>query len=101
MSEVLSEYSSKELAEIYVNINRHEWDYRLGNKPKGFDEMPDRCNETNFSRYYFLKSYYSEILSRTSEYERSRAWHLIYLKESKLSFLCYWIFRRWFGLRRI
>ena len=34
-------FSQKELCEIYHNLSTWEWDERLGNKPLGFDMLPN------------------------------------------------------------
>lgn len=33
-------YTTKELLEIYDNLNSGTWDERIGEKPEGFDNMP-------------------------------------------------------------
>lgn len=99
--DVLSGFTRKELAEIYCNLNCYKWDDRLGEMPDGFDEMPNYDKSTAFSRHFHIKPYLNGIVARTSEFDRSRAWHLAVLKRSKLQFYRYWIFYRLCGLRRI
>lgn len=36
----LMNFSNEELCEIYYNLNGFEWDDRIGEKPKGFDDLP-------------------------------------------------------------
>ncbi|UNY49156.1 hypothetical protein sp82g_219 [Bacillus phage SP82G] len=38
----LEKYSKKELMQIYRNLNNWKWDYRLGEKPKGWDNLPNK-----------------------------------------------------------
>lgn len=96
---ILKQYSRRELAEIWCNLNQYDWDNRLGEKPDGFDEMPNYDRKTTFSKHFHLKPYYDEIMARTSDFDRSRAWHLNVLGHSKLQFYHYWIFHRLCGLR--
>lgn len=37
----LKSFSQDELCEIYHNVNEWRWDDRLGDKPEGFDSLPD------------------------------------------------------------
>lgn len=97
----LDKFSKRELSEIYTNLNGWQWDERLGDKPKDFDEMPNRCRASVFSKYHVITPIMREIIARTSEYSRAKAWHQCHLGRNIFQFYRYWIFRRWCGLRRI
>lgn len=87
--------TTKELLEIESKLKRWEWDDRLGYKPLGFDEMPNRDRESLFCKYKVLKPYMEEIEKRTSEKQRLRYHHLNNLKRNRLQFEIWWIKRFW------
>lgn len=41
IQEELKQYSQLELCEIYDVLQSWEWDERIGEKPQGFDELPN------------------------------------------------------------
>lgn len=67
---IIKHLSKDDLAEVYCALNCYEWDVRLGVKPDGFDDMPDRCSTSLFSRSYYLKPFMDAATRRMSEYER-------------------------------
>jgi hypothetical protein len=87
----LNNLSRKELAEIYCKLNHYEWDDRLGEKPANFDELPNYDRSLAVDKHRLIEPYMREITTKTTAFDRARAWHLTFLKRSKWQFYRYWL----------
>lgn len=93
---VLANYTQEELCQIYNNLNSWEWDDLIGEKPKGFDELP-RYN-IKFIHKVAKRKTKAEIINPIMQYiemlvpwkERLRYHHVHNLNSSNEQFEIWW-----------
>ncbi|GAA5417931.1 hypothetical protein Pryu01_03009 [Paraliobacillus ryukyuensis] len=91
--ECLKGMSEQDMIEIHCNLNGWEWDSRLGEKPKYFDDMPNRDRTSKFDKYSKITPIMKEIEKRTSERSRLKHHHLYNLERTRIQFEIWWIKR--------
>lgn len=94
--ERLDSFSKKELAEIHGNLNRWEWDGRLGEPPPGFEEMPDlRAKNPMWNKSIHIRPITKRIESIIGHKAILRHHHINNLKRTRLQFEWYLFKTRW------
>ncbi|MDY0396790.1 hypothetical protein ACFSMW_14685 [Virgibacillus halophilus] len=86
--------SKQDLLEIYANLNKYQWDYRLGTKPNGFDEMPDYDRNLYQTKYNVLKPYLRLLGSILTEKEVLKYHHIKNLNRTDSEFKWWWFKRK-------
>lgn len=90
-----------ELTEVYYNLSSWKWDYRLGVKPDGWDDMPNwDDNVSVLSKRLYVMPILQEIISLVGRKYLYKYLHLNVLGKTAFEFELWWIkgkFRRLFN----
>lgn len=87
-------YSKKELAEIWNNLNCWKWDNRIGDKPENWDTIPDfHLNKTYTlpTKSKIIKKYTRYIMSKIGEKECLRYHHINNIGRTNTAFEIWWL----------
>lgn len=82
-------FTNEELCEIYHNANSWNWDERLGEKPIGFDKMPN-ISRFERSKYDYSNPICEVITAIVGKKELLRHWHLKGLNKTEKEFNTFW-----------
>lgn len=91
---ILDKCLKQDLIEIDDNLNNWEWDYRLGEKPKNWDDIPDYIlnNHHNFpTKYGTINPITSYIKQKVSRKEILKYHHLKNCNMTRMQHEIWWI----------
>lgn len=89
----LSKFSREDLAEIYNNLNRWEWDMRLGEQPEDWSNLPDhiRDNKDNLpTKKKIIDTYMYYIKGKIGEKEILKHLHVKIKGKTESEFEVWW-----------
>lgn len=86
-------FSKQDLLEIYSNLNEYRWDYRLGPKPSGFDELPNYDRFLYQTKHTIITPYLKLLGSILTEKEILRHHHTKNLGRTEVEFKWWWFKR--------
>lgn len=90
----LSKFSTEDLCEIYDKISSWEWDERIGQKPKNFDNMPlwkeHFWQRKVHTRFFYLEPIYKQIKHKVGEKKLLHYHHIHNLHRTEEQFQEWW-----------
>lgn len=93
----LKELTRQDMIEIRRKINCYEWDERLGEKPDGWDDMPDFVLSKQHkipAKTDIVRPIMKEIEKSISEKQLMKYWHIAELGSTKLQYELWWAKRK-------
>lgn len=90
---ILQNLSKQDLIEIHNNLNLWEWDERLGEKPEGWEDMPNFMLSEQYklpTKKRIVSPIMREIEAKVSKKQLMKYWHINYCNMTNLQHEFWW-----------